>query len=187
LKRHLPQGAAPARIRADEHEVMLLDRVKYSGYPRFQFREGREVGETDLGARIAAVRSFNRFYTRRIGVLHEGLLASTFSLTEVRILYELAHRQNPTATDLCKDLGLDPGYLSRILRGFERRRLITRMRSATDGRQQLLTLTRKGQTIFAPLDSRAREDVAALLDPLSDAEQRRLIDAMRAIERLLGP
>jgi hypothetical protein len=81
----------------------------------------------------------------------------------------------------------DPGYLSRILRGFARRRLITRMRSPTDGRQQLLRLTRKGQTIFAPLDSRAREDVAALLDPLSDAEQRRLIDAMRAIERLLRP
>ncbi len=139
-----------------------------------------------LEARIVAVRAFNRYYTRTIGLLGEGLLASAFSLAEVRVLYELAHRQSPTASDLCKDLGLDPGYLSRILRGFGKRRLIAKTRSRSDGRQQLLSLTRKGQATFAPLDVRAREEVAALLDPLSDAEQRRLIDAMRTIEGLIG-
>ncbi len=139
-----------------------------------------------LEARIAAVRAFNRYYTRKIGVLHEGLLASAFSLAEVRVLYELAHRQTPTAGDLGKDLGLDLGYLSRILRGFERDRLILKTRSRSDGRQQLLSLTTKGRAAFAPLDARAREEVAAFLDPLSDAEQRELIDAMRTIERLVG-
>ncbi|MGH7279613.1 MAG: MarR family winged helix-turn-helix transcriptional regulator [Candidatus Rokuibacteriota bacterium] len=133
------------------------------------------------------MRAFNRYYTRKIGVLHEGLLASAFSLAEVRVLYELAHRPTPTASDLCKDIGLDPGYLSRILRGFQKRRLIAKTRSTADGRQQLLSLTAKGRAAFAPLDTRAREEVAALLDPLSDAEQRELIDALRTIERLVGP
>ncbi|MGH7322747.1 MAG: MarR family winged helix-turn-helix transcriptional regulator [Candidatus Rokuibacteriota bacterium] len=133
------------------------------------------------------MRAFNRYYTRKLGVLEEGLLASSFSLVEVRVLYELAHRQTPTASDLCKDLGLDPGYLSRILRSFEKRRLIVRTPSTSDGRQRLLSLTAKGQAAFAPLDMRAREEVAALVDPLSDAEQRELIDAMRTIERLIGP
>lgn len=141
----------------------------------------------NLEERIAAVRAFNRYYTRRIGVLHEGLLASNFSLAEVRVLYELAHRQTPTASDLGKDLGLDLGYLSRILRGFEKRRLIARTRSRSDGRQQLLSLTARGRAVFAPLDARAREEVAALLGPLSAVEQRQLIEAMMRIERLIGP
>lgn len=145
------------------------------------------MARASLEARIAAVRAFNRYYTRKIGVLQEGLLASPFSLAEVRVLYELAHRQTPTASDLCKDLGLDPGYLSRILRGFERRRLIAKTRSTSDGRQQLISLTTKGQATLGPLDARAREEVAAFLDPLSNAEQRDLIDAMRTIKRLVGP
>ena len=142
----------------------------------------------DAGAeRIAAVRHFNRFYTRRIGVLHEGLLASPFSLAEVRVLYELAHRPGVTARDLARDLGLDGGYLSRILQGFARRKLVSRGTSAADARQRPLTLTPEGRRTFAPLDRRSHEEVAALLAPLADSEQDRLAGAMQTIERLLEP
>src|SRR6266851_7556580 len=96
---------------------------------------------TDLEQRVESVRRFNRFYTRRIGVLEEGLYRSAFSLTEVRVLYELAHREKPTAAEIGKDLGLDAGYLSRILRGLENRGLIGKGPSETDGRQNLLWLT----------------------------------------------
>jgi DNA-binding MarR family transcriptional regulator len=141
----------------------------------------------DEAGRVASVRAFNRYYTQKIGVLHEGLLNSGFSLAEVRVLYELAHHVAPTASDLSKDLGLDPGYLSRMLRDFQKSRLIVKKRSPIDGRHQLLALTAKGRAAFAPLDARARDEIARLLDPLSEAEQRRLIDAMRTIEQLLGP
>jgi len=100
---------------------------------------------------IEAVRRFNRFYTRQIGLLHEGLLDSAFSLTEARLLYELAHRHNGTAKQLAEELGLDEGYLSRILRTFKERGLIQRERSQSDGRQVLLRLTERGQKTFAPL------------------------------------
>ena len=136
--------------------------------------------------RVAAVRRFNRSYTRQIGVLREGFLGSPYSLTQVRVLYELANRERPTATDLSKELSLDPGYLSRILRGFERRGLIAKTPSATDGRQHLLSLTPRGRNAFAPLDERQRDEVRAMLDRLSDAGQRRLVDAMQTIEGLLG-
>src|SRR5271169_6461474 len=95
----------------------------------------------DVEARIEAVRRFNRFYTRQIGVLREGLLQSPFSLAELRVLYEISHRRQPTATELCQQLGLDPGYLSRILRAFEKRGLVRKSASRTDGRQSLLGLT----------------------------------------------
>jgi len=135
--------------------------------------------------RVAAVRAFNRFYTRRIGVLGDQLL-HPFSLTEVRVLYELAHRTAPTATELGRDLGLDPGYLSRILRRFEARRLILRAASPSDRRRRHLRLTPRGRAAFAPLEARARKDVAALLAPLSDGGQRQAVGAMHTIERLLG-
>src|SRR5215472_12715264 len=108
----------------------------------------------ELEQRVATVRRFNRFYTRQIGVLHEGLLGSPFSLTEGRVLYELAHRDRPTATQLARDLDLDPGYLSRILRDFEQRGLLARTPSELDGRQSLLALTPRGREAFAPLDVR---------------------------------
>jgi DNA-binding MarR family transcriptional regulator len=145
------------------------------------------MAETMLEARIAAVRAFNRYYTRKLGVLQEGLLESAFSLAEVRVLYELAHRERPTATDLGRDLALDAGYLSRILGNLARRGLIAKRSSRLDGRQQLLSLTKKGRAAFAVLDRRARDEVAALLDPLSRVAQRRLVEAMRTIERLVGP
>jgi DNA-binding MarR family transcriptional regulator/GNAT superfamily N-acetyltransferase len=135
---------------------------------------------------IAAVRRFNRFYTQRIGVLHEGLLESQYSLTEVRVLYELAHRERPTATALAEHLGLDPGYLSRILRTFRLRGLTGRTRSATDGRQSILRLTAKGRRAFAQLDARSNRQVSALLGSLAGPDQERLIEAMEAIEGLLG-
>src|SRR6185436_20545001 len=106
----------------------------------------------DLDARIRTVRRFNRFYTRQVGLLHEGLAGTAFPLTEARVLYELAHRERPTATELGRDLGLDAGYLSRILRGFERRGLVRRTRSPADGRQSHLALTGQGQKVFAPLN-----------------------------------
>jgi DNA-binding MarR family transcriptional regulator/GNAT superfamily N-acetyltransferase len=139
-----------------------------------------------LDHQIEAVRHFNRFYTRKIGVLEEGLLKSPFSLTEVRVLYELAHREKPSAAEIGKELGLDAGYLSRILRGFEGRGLIEKEPSAADARQSLLRLTGRGREAFAPLDERAREEVGAMLGGLTAAGRRRLAEAMGTIERLLG-
>jgi DNA-binding MarR family transcriptional regulator len=131
------------------------------------------------------VRTFNRFYTRRIGVLEEGYLESPFSLVQARVLYELAHRSQPTATEIARELGLDSGYLSRILRGFERTGLVEKKPSACDGRRRLLSLTARGREAFAPLDSRSRTETEAMLRNLSPAAQRRLIGAMGAITTLL--
>lgn len=133
------------------------------------------------------VRSFNHFYTRQIGLLNEGLLDSPFSLTEVRALYELAHRENPTAADLCKELGLDAGYLSRILRNFEKQGLLEKKASPADARQSLLSLTRKGRSVFEPLNGKSSEQVGAMLEKLPPAKQGDLIRAMRTIESVLNP
>jgi DNA-binding MarR family transcriptional regulator/N-acetylglutamate synthase-like GNAT family acetyltransferase len=144
--------------------------------------EGATMVETDH--RITAVRRFNRFYTRQIGLLG-GYLGSPFSLTQVRVLYELAHREQPTASELSRDLGVDPGYLSRILTGFRKSGLIERHPSRTDGRQSHLSLSDKGQAAFAPLDARSHDEIGALLANLSADEQDRLVEAMQTIERLL--
>lgn len=136
--------------------------------------------------RVHAVRRFNRFYTRQIGVLHEHLLASEFSLTEVRVLYELAHRENATAVELCKDLGLDAGYLSRMLRGFEKRKLVSRSVSPSDARSSWLTLTPRGRQVFTPLEARSDQEVAAMLARLTSVQQGSLLAAMRTIEETLG-
>lgn len=143
------------------------------------------AGEMELDRRVAAVRRFNRFYTSKIGALH--YLGSDFSLAEVRVLYELANRTTaPTAAQLGKDLNLDAGYLSRIIRGFERRGLLARTRSASDGRRNHLALTAAGRAAFAPLGSRSHDEMAALLAPLSESDQRRVIDAMETIQAVLG-
>jgi DNA-binding MarR family transcriptional regulator/GNAT superfamily N-acetyltransferase len=138
-----------------------------------------------LDNRIAAVRRFNRFYTRIIGALEEGLLQSRFSLAEARVLYELAQRNDLTATDLGRDLGLDPGYLSRILQRFEREELLARTQSDIDKRQSLLSLTVPGRDAFAPLDTGSREQVGTLLARLSEPAQAGLVSAMARIETLL--
>jgi DNA-binding MarR family transcriptional regulator/GNAT superfamily N-acetyltransferase len=142
--------------------------------------------EVDFEQRVAAVRRFNRFYTRQIGVLGDGYLESPFSLTQVRVLYELAHCETTTATDLGKELGLDAGYLSRILRDFTKRGLIDKKPSESDGRQSLISLTEAGHQAFAPLNTRSHDDIGALLSPLSVGEQERVVEAMHTIERLLG-
>jgi DNA-binding MarR family transcriptional regulator/N-acetylglutamate synthase-like GNAT family acetyltransferase len=139
-----------------------------------------------LAPRVGAVRQFNRFFTRQIGLLDEGLLNSPFSLTEARILYELAHRERPSAMELCRDLGLDAGYLSRILRQFRKRGLVAQRPSDADGRRNLLELTSSGKAAFAKLDARSGQDIGALLRGLPEGEQDRLVGAMLVIERLLG-
>ena len=139
-----------------------------------------------LDQRIAAVRRFSRFYTRVIGALREGLLQSRFSLAEARVLYELAHRNELTATDLGRDLEMDAGYLSRMLQAFERDGLLARSASGTDRRQNLLSLTAAGAEAFAPLDARSRAELGALLAGLSEPAQADLIAAMQRIEALLG-
>jgi DNA-binding MarR family transcriptional regulator/N-acetylglutamate synthase-like GNAT family acetyltransferase len=139
-----------------------------------------------VGARrVEEVRRFNRFYTQKIGVLDEGLLRSRFSLTEVRVLYELA-RGAATAKELGERLALDAGYLSRMIHAFGRRGLVARGPAGRDGRTRPLQLTPAGRRAFAPLDERARQQVAAWLAPLGAAEQARLVAAMRTVELLLG-
>jgi DNA-binding MarR family transcriptional regulator/GNAT superfamily N-acetyltransferase len=137
-------------------------------------------------ARVAAVRGFNRFYTKQIGLLRNGYLQTTFSLSQVRVLYELAHRDGLTATDLSKELGLDTGYLSRILLGFSKRGFLLRKPSEHDARQTHLSLSQKGKKVFAELDSKTQAEIETMLARLSPDEQTRLIEAMHAIERLLG-
>lgn len=141
--------------------------------------------KTDVYQRVEDVRRFNRFYTRQIGVLQEGLLHSEYSLAEVRVLYELAHRDQPTASELAKDLNLDAGYLSRILRGFKKKNLIQRRPSATDGRQSLLSLTEEGRAAFSVLSDRSHAEIAAMLGRLSARQQHRLLGAMHTIQDLL--
>lgn len=141
-------------------------------------RVGRE-------AEVGAVRRFNRFYTRRIGVLREGLLHSPYSLTEARVLFEIANVEGVSATDLSRELGLDPGYLSRILARLDERGLIYRVRSDADGRRRFLALTQEGEKAFALLDGRSREEVSEVLDGLSEVDRHRLIQSMRTIEGIL--
>ena len=134
--------------------------------------------------RIAAIRRFNRFYTLKIGVLSEAFLNTPFSLTEARVLYALAHRDGATATWLGQELGLDAGYLSRILRDFERQGLVVRNPSPHDGRQTLISLTPAGRDAFEPLDRASHSEIGNMLAPLAEADQDRLIGAMRPVARI---
>lgn len=144
------------------------------------------MAESEFDRRVEAVRRFNRFYTRKIGILDHDYLGSGLSLSEVRVLYELVFRDGPAAAELCRDLGLDAGYLSRILKRFEENGLIERETSPEDARQSLLRLTADGEAAFAPLYHRSQQEIAALLAPLGAAEQERLIAAIETIEALLG-
>lgn len=140
-----------------------------------------------LTQRAEAVRSFNRYYTRQIGVLHEHLLESEFSLTEVRILYELAHRQGLTSSDLCQELGLNAGYVSRVISGFEKKGLVGKSRSPHDARAIQLNLTEQGRKVFEPLNQASRKEVSAMLSRLPELRQAQLLDAMAQIRALLDP
>lgn len=144
------------------------------------------MSATPLDDRAELVRRFNRFYTRQVGALHEHLLGSAFSLTEARILYEVAHRPALTTADLCRELGLNAGYLSRVIAGFEKQGLVAKRRSPTDARASQLQLTAKGRATFEPLDAASRREVIAVLERLSEPEQHQLIDAMGQIRSLLG-
>lgn len=142
---------------------------------------------TSSPSSVASIRRFNRFYTRKIGVLREGLLDSPFSLTEARVLYEIAHHPGITARALCDALELDPGYLSRMLARLRRRKLVGRERAANDGRQSHLSLTGLGRKAFAELNTRSGAQIEALVAHLPAAEQGRLVETMRTIEHLLAP
>ena len=137
--------------------------------------------------RVAAVRRFNRFYTQQLGVLRANWLDSPFSLTEARVLYELQQRGSATATEIARELDLDAGYLSRIVRRFQKLGLIRKEISADDARRSFLSLTATGRTAYAPLESRAKRDVRAMLQRLTAPEQDHLVTAMRAVERMVAP
>lgn len=141
--------------------------------------------KSDFDKRIDTVRRFNRFFTRKIGVLREGLLHTPYSLTEARILFEIADRDGVAATDLSRTLGLDPGYLSRVLSGIERQGLVEKVRSETDARLRLLSLTPEGEGAFSLLDARSREEVGEMLGGLTEEGQKRLLDAMQTVEGVL--
>ncbi len=135
---------------------------------------------------VAAVRRFNRFYTRQIGVLRKTYLDSPYSLGEMRVLYELAHGDQLTASDVGRALDLDAGYLSRLLRNFEKRGLVSRTISAKDARQSHLALTARGRKLFAPMEQRSQQQAGAMLRTLDNAQQARIVAAMNAIETLLA-
>src|SRR2546421_140181 len=131
----------------------------------------------DIEHRVAAIRDFNRRYTRRLGLLQDGFLRTPYSLTEARVLHELAHRNRATATEIAAELALDHGYLSRILRRFSERGLVVRTASQQDRRQSLLSLTAKGRTAYAPLDQRSQSAVIEMIGKLTAAEQDRIVAA----------
>jgi len=139
-----------------------------------------------LSRQIEAARRFNRFYTQRIGVLDEGLLDSPFSLTEVRVMYELAHHRGVGAAELARELGLDKGYLSRILKRFRAKNWLARTVAGDDGRRHVLALTGAGRRAFTPLEKRSRRQVRAMLGPLKEAQRQRVLEAMRTIEQDLA-
>jgi DNA-binding MarR family transcriptional regulator/N-acetylglutamate synthase-like GNAT family acetyltransferase len=137
--------------------------------------------------RVGQVRAFNRFYTKQIGALREGLLNSRFSLTEVRVLYEIAHGRGITAKELSLELGLDPGYLSRLLKKFHEQGLLEKQVNERDQRLVGLSLTEKGNAVFGPLNHSQNEEVQKMLGQLTDSEQKQLVRAMEVIRGLLGP
>jgi DNA-binding MarR family transcriptional regulator/GNAT superfamily N-acetyltransferase len=144
------------------------------------------MSHKDSDGQISAVRAFNRFYTRKLGVLDQQLLKSAFSLSEARVLYELATRDDLAAKEIGIELGLDPGYLSRIVQNFDEKGLITRKPLPSDRRQYRLSLTARGRQAFEKLNRTSHDEIGAMLATLSRHEGKRLVEAMAEIERLLG-
>ena len=146
------------------------------------------INSGGIDERVAAVRSFNRFYTNVIGLLQEGLLQTSYSLTEARVIFELAGRGRADATELGRVLDIDAGYLSRVLGKLEAGRLISRQRSPDDGRRLSIGLTEQGQAAFRMLDLRSASQIRELLERLSGADQRRLTSAMATVREVVeGP
>jgi DNA-binding MarR family transcriptional regulator/N-acetylglutamate synthase-like GNAT family acetyltransferase len=137
---------------------------------------------TTTPSRVAAVRSFNRFYTRRLHMLGPGLLGTQHPLPQARVLYELGQRAETAVAELRTQLDLDAGYLSRLLKDLETKNLIVRRRDADDARRQTVGLTREGRAAFAELDARSRAEIGELLERLSDPDQRRVLSAMHVLE-----
>ena len=144
------------------------------------------MATSDLSQRVEAIRRFNRFYTHQIGVLNEGLLNSLFTLAEARVIYELAHHEQTTASALGNELDLDAGYLSRMLQSFKKHGLIDTQPAEADRRQRVLRLTQAGQDAFAVLNARSYRQIEAMLNQIAVEDQQRLVAAMRGIEDLLG-
>src|SRR4030088_2845454 len=140
------------------------------------------ISQTDSDDQVAAIRAFNRFYTRKLGVLDQQLPQSPFSLSEARVLYELAHRKEPAAKEVGIELRLDPGYLSRIIQNFDEKGLTPRKPLPSDRRQYRLGLTAKGRQAFTRLDRSSHDDVADMLATLPRGDAKRLVEAMDAIE-----
>ncbi|MBV9169561.1 MAG: bifunctional helix-turn-helix transcriptional regulator/GNAT family N-acetyltransferase [Chloroflexi bacterium] len=145
-----------------------------------------QVADPQLDERVAEVRHFNRFYTRLIGLLQDGYLHSSYSLTEVRVLYELAHHQRTTAAELARWLDLDPGYLSRMLGTFLKHGLLERTPAHDDRRQVWLSLSSRGREVFAPLDAASADQISKLLQGMRESDQQRLVAAMHTLEATLG-
>src|SRR5919201_6379898 len=137
--------------------------------------------------RVASVRAFNRFYTNVIGLLREGLLRTPYSLTEARVIFELAQRDATELAELRRELDIDAGYPTRILARFEADGLVDKERSAADRRRHVVSLTGRGRGAFAMLDRRSAEEVGAMLSRLGEVQQRRLVAAMGAIRAMLEP
>lgn len=144
------------------------------------------MSNSELLSNVNKIREFNRFYTRKIGVLREELLHSKFSLTESRIIFELAQNGTKTASDLCKELGLDPGYMSKILQRFEDKKVIKRINSDDDGRTRIIQLTDLGLKEFQLLNRRSNEEIEEILNDLSNEQQKQLLSAMNTIESILN-
>jgi DNA-binding MarR family transcriptional regulator/GNAT superfamily N-acetyltransferase len=144
------------------------------------------VGQHESANAVATIREFNRFYTRVIGVLDEGLLDTPYTLTEARVIFELAQGEQVEVATLRRRLGLDPGYLSRILSRYESDGLIIRSRSASDARRQVVRLTAAGRSAYKTLDERSARQIEAVFEGLVDEEQRRLLAAMATIRDVLG-
>jgi DNA-binding MarR family transcriptional regulator/GNAT superfamily N-acetyltransferase len=140
-----------------------------------------------LSEQVELVRGFNRFYTKQIGLLREGLLKTSFSLTQARVLYELGTGPGIRSTDLVRELGLDPGYLSRLLKGFEKQGLIQRVNSPEDRRAFLLKPTAGGRAEFKRLNQRSQAEIAEMLAPMNGSQRQRLTDSMKTIRALLDP
>ncbi|HMH26870.1 MAG TPA: helix-turn-helix domain-containing GNAT family N-acetyltransferase [Gemmatimonadaceae bacterium] len=147
---------------------------------------GKAILSAPPASHVRAVRAFNRFYTQRIGVLQRGVLQSPYSLTEVRVLYELANGADLTASDVRRILGLDPGYLSRILRSFERSGMLSRERSKKDGRRSLIRLTGHGRKVFSALNARQSSDVEKMLQSVPDSVREELVGSMQTIQKALN-